>query len=106
MKKRLDAIALVNKASKTTDNKLDPISACPKLKTLASAEGEANAYLQKNKDWCNIPPDFLEKMSASYSKSSSFAAKACALAVQVKKMQTQQAQQQQEAAPKLPAGPL
>jgi hypothetical protein len=106
MKRRLDAVAQVNKASKTAGGKLDPISACPKLKALAAVEGEATAYFQKNKDWCNVPGDFLEKMSASYQRTSGFAGKACSLAVQVKKAQQQQAQQQQEMAPKLPAGPL
>lgn len=106
MKRRLDAVALVNKASKSVGGKLDPVAACPRLKSLASVEGEATAYMQKNKDWCNLPPDFVDKMSASYSRTSSFAVKACSVAVQFKKMQQQQAQQQQEAAPKLPSGPL
>ena len=107
MKRRLEAVAAVNNAGKAAGGKLDPIAACPRLKSLAAIEGEANAYMQKNKDWCNLPGEFVDKMSASYSKTSGFAAKACSIAVQVKKMQQQQqAQQQQEAAPKLPAGPL
>ena len=88
------------------NGKLDPLLACPRLRTLSAVENEAVAYFAKNASWCNLPPDFTEKMSTSAKRTSSFAGQACSIAVKVKQMQTQQAQQQQEAAPKLPAGPL
>ena len=105
MKKRESAVALVNKA-KAANGKLDPIAACPRLRSLSAVESEAAAYFEKNKDWCNLPPDLVEKMTASSKRTAAFAGQACQVAVKVKQMQQQQAQQQQEMAPKLPSGPL
>lgn len=105
MQKREAAVALVNK-SKGAGGKLDPVLACPRLKSLAVIEAEADAYFAKNKDWCNLPADLVEKMSTSAKRTSSFAGQACAFVVKLKQMQQQQAQQQQEQAPKLPTGPL
>ena len=105
MKKREAAVALVNKA-KAGNGKLDPIAACPRLRSLAAVETEATAYFEKNKEWCNLPPELVDKMTASSKRTATFAGQACQVAVKVKQMQQQQAQQQQEMAPKLPTGPL
>lgn len=105
MQRRMAAVAVVNK-SKGPSGKLDPVAACPRLRTLAALESEATAYLVKNKDWCNLPSDFVDKMSESSKHTATFATQACGFAVKMKQMQQQQAQQQQEAAPKLPSGPL
>jgi hypothetical protein len=110
MKRRMGAVQALNALSKKNGNKLDPIAACPQLRALASIEAEATAYFTKNGEWCNLPPDFTQKMSDAHAKTVTFATKACQVAVQVKKMQqqqqTQQAQQAAEAIQKLPAGPL
>lgn len=110
MKRRLAAVAAVNSTAKKNGGKLDPILACPQLRTLASIEAEATAYFTKNGEWCNLPPDFTSKMSEAHAKTQTFATKACAFAVKVKEMQkqqqAQQAQQAAEALPKLPTGPL
>ena len=95
---------------KAGKNQLDPIAACPKLRALAGVEGEVVSYLEKNKDWCNVPDNFLDNAKAGRAKSQAFAAKACQIAAQVQKMKQQQAQgggavggpQVQ----KLPTGPL
>lgn len=105
MKRREAAVAMVNK-SKAANGKLDPLLACPRLKSLQVVENEAVAYFSKNAEWCNLPPDFTEKMSSSAKRTASFAGQACGIAVKIKQMKSQQAQQQQEMAPKLPAGPL
>ena len=64
----------------------------------------------KNKEWCNLPDDVVEKMTATHAKTVSYAAKACSFAVKMKEMQAQQqkqaAQGQQEQAIRLPTGPL
>lgn len=106
MKRRLAAVAAVNATAKKSGGKLDPIAACPQLRTLAAIESEAQAYFTKNADWCNLPPDFTQKMSEAHAKTQSFAVKACSFAVKMKEMQKQQAQQAAEALPKLPTGPL
>lgn len=106
MKKRLSAVAAVNATAKKNGGKLDPISACPQLRSLAAIEAEAGAYFAKNAEWCNLPPDFTQKMTEAHAKTQMFATKACAVAVKMKEMQKQQAQQAAEALPKLPTGPL
>ncbi|MCW6509903.1 hypothetical protein [Lichenifustis flavocetrariae] len=106
MKRRIDAVAQINGIAKKNGGKLDPIAACPRLRSLASVEAEGMAYFTKNQEWCNLPPDFVSKMTDAHAKTVGFAAKACAVAVKMKQMQTQQAQQAQEALPKLPEGPL
>ena len=106
MTRRMGEVAQLNKISKANGGKLDPAAACPRLRSLASVEAEATAYFTKNQDWCNLPPDFAGKMAAAHAKTVGFANKACSFAAKVKQMQQQQAQQQQDAAPKLPSGPL
>ncbi len=107
MSKRMAQISGLNQISKNNSGKLDPVAACPRLKSLAAAEGEVLAYMQKNKDWCNLPDDLVEKMSASRAKTASIAVKACGFAAKMKEAQQQQAQQQPaQATVKLPAGPL
>lgn len=113
MSKRMAEVAALNSNSKNNGGKLDPASACPRLRSLAAIEGELVSYIEKNKDWCNMPDELVEKMTASRAKTAGFATKACSFAAKMKQMQqqqaTQQAQQQQQIqqqAVKLPTGPL
>lgn len=111
MKTRLAGIDALNQITKTHGGKLDATLACPKLRSLAAAEGQIVAYMTKNKDWCNIPDEIVTKMTDSRTRTAGIAVKACDFAVKIKKMQSQQAQaaqqqQQQQQALKLPTGPL
>ncbi|MBE7197213.1 MAG: hypothetical protein INR70_05360 [Parafilimonas terrae] len=112
MKKRMAEVAALNSITKAHGGKLEPIAACPRLRSLAAAEGQVVAYMTKNKDWCSIPDDLISKMTDTRGKTASIAVKACDFAVKIKKMQQQQQQQQQQAASqpeqqvKLPTGPL
>ncbi len=110
MSKRMTEIDALNKISKAHGGKLDPIEGCPRLRTLAAAEGQVVAYMEKNKDWCGLPEDVLTKMTETHTKTESYAGKACTFAVKMKQMQEMQqkqaATQQQEQAIKLPTGPL
>ena len=111
MSKRTVQIEVLNKNSKSHGGKLDPVAACPQLRNLAAAESQVVAYIEKNKDWCGLPEDLAEKMTATRAKTQSFAANACGVAVKMKQMQAAQqkqaqSQQQQEPAIKLPTGPL
>ena len=107
MGKRQSMIDSLNKMNGGGKGKLDPIAACPKLKGLVAIENEVVSYLEKNKDWCNIPDNFIENAKTGRGKSATFAAKACQVAAQVQKMKQQAAEggggpQVQ----KLPSGPL
>lgn len=111
MSKRTAQIEALNRNSKSHGGKLDPVAACPQLRNLAAAEAQVVAYIEKNKDWCGLPDDIAEKMTATRSKTEGFASKACGVAVKMKQMQAEQqkqaqSQQQQEPAIKLPTGPL
>ena len=109
MQERQTFIDTLSKMNNGGKGKLDPIAACPKLRSLAAVEGKVVAYLEKNKDWCNVPDNFLENAKQGRAKSVSFAAKACQVAAQVQKMKQQQAQGGGAGGPqvqKLPAGPL
>jgi hypothetical protein len=106
--KRNAAIQKLNAISKSHGGKLDPIEACPALRNLKAVEGEMAAYLTKNKDWCNIPDDFLNNFNSGTSRTAGMANQACALAAKVKQMQQNGGLGAAAAPPpvKLPAGPL
>ena len=112
MGKRMVEIDALNKISKAHGGKLDPVAACPRLRSLAAAEGAVVAYIEKNKEWCGLPDDIADKMSATRAKTEGFAGKACSFAAKIKDMQAQQQrqaqsqQQQPEQTVKLPTGPL
>ena len=106
--KRNAAIQKLNAISKAHGGKLDPIAACPALRNLNAIEGQMGAYLTKNKDWCNIPDDFLNNFKTGTSRTGAMAKQACDLAAKVKQMQENGGMGAAAAPPavKLPAGPL
>lgn len=112
MKERLDLIAQLNKMNKGGKAQLDATAACPKLRGLAAAESRLVSYLEKNKDWCNVPDQFVENAKTGRDKSAAFAGKACKVAAQIEKMKQQQAQggggggMGGPQVQKLPTGPL
>ncbi len=111
--KRQAQIAELNGLAKK-EGKLDPVAACPKLRSLATIEQSMLGYMEKNQNWCNIPDTVIENVKEGSGKTAGIAKQACGLAEQVKKMQKQQQQQQAAGgapgfntpAPRLPAGPL
>lgn len=105
-KKRQAIIDQLNQLAKGTKNQLDPVAACPKLRALVVAEQELVSYLNKNKEWCAIPEEAFQNISASSAKSSGVAKQACAAAEQMKKAQQQQATGLNGPQQKLPSGPL
>ena len=99
-------------AAASHGKKLDPEQFCSRARPLNAAEEAMLAYMIKNKDWCQIPDDAIAQLKASHAKSAAFGAKACTVAVQMKKMKAQAAQAAQQGgvgAPQqqpLPSGPL
>ncbi len=108
MKKRTDLMAQLNEIAKVNKGKLDPIAGCVKLKALVGADKEILAYFVKNKDWCSIPDEASNSMSADVEKTSTVATQACTIAEKMKKAQEQQAAGGGLGAQtqKLPTGPL
>lgn len=106
-KKRQGIIDQLNQLSGGGKKQLDPIAACPKLRALSAAEKELLAYLTKNKDWCSVPDEAFQNITASVAKSGKVASQACTVADKMKKAQEQQAAGALNAPQqKLPAGPL
>jgi hypothetical protein len=85
---------------------LDPSAFCARSAPLNQAENAMIAYMEKNKDWCEIPDAALAQLKGAHAKSAAFATKACGVAVQMKKMKEQAAQGSAPQAQPLPAGPL
>jgi hypothetical protein len=95
--------------------KLDPDAFCARSRPLNVAEEAMLAYMQKNKDWCQIPDDAINQLKMTHLKSVAFGGKACSVAAQIRTMKAKAAQQQAQqaqqgggapAAQPLPAGPL
>jgi hypothetical protein len=106
-KKRQDVLDQLNKLAQGGKKQLDPVAACPKLRALVAVEHELLAYLTKNKDWCAVPDEAFQNISASTGKSGKVANQACTVAAKMKKAQEQQASGALNVPqPKLPAGPL
>jgi hypothetical protein len=109
-KKRNTDIEALGAISKSHGGKLDPILACPHLRSMKTIETQMLAYLVKNKDWCNIPEEFINNFKANGEKTAKMAGQACELAVKMKKMQEgggmMGGAQNLPPPPKLPAGPL
>jgi hypothetical protein len=106
-KKRQDILDQLNKLAQGGKKQLEPVAACPKLRALVAVEHELVAYLTKNKDWCAVPDEAFQNISASTNKSGKVANQACTVAAKMKKAQEQQASGALNVPqPKLPAGPL
>jgi hypothetical protein len=106
-KKRQSVIDQLNQLAQGGKKQLDPVASCPKLRALVAVEHELVAYLTKNKDWCAVPDEAFQNISASTSKSGKVANQACTVAAKMKKAQEQQASGALNVPqPKLPAGPL
>jgi len=85
---------------------LDPAVYCARSAPLSQAEIAMIAYMEKNKDWCQIPDEALAQLKGAHAKSIAFAGKACNVAAQMKKMKEQAAQGAGPQVQPLPAGPL
>jgi hypothetical protein len=100
-------LTIINNLVKSAHGKqLDPTVFCAKSAGLNTAETAMIAYMEKNKDWCQIPDEALDQLKANHAKSVAFSGKACAVAAQIKKMKEQQAAGGGPQAQPLPTGPL
>ena len=69
------------------------------------AEGAMLAYMNKNKDWCQIPDEMVDGLKKTHAQDTAFSAKACGYAAKIKKMKEQQADGGAPQAQQLPTGP-
>ncbi len=105
-KKRQGMIDQLNQLAQGGKKQLDPVASCPKLRALVAVEREFVAYLTKNKEWCSVPDQAFQSLSAGSAKTVKVANQACTVAERMKKAQEQQAAGALNAQQKLPAGPL
>ena len=100
-------LTTINDLVKSAHGKqIDPTVFCAKSAGLNAAETAMIAYMEKNKDWCQIPDEALAQLKANHARSVAFSGKACAVAAQIKKMKEQQAAGGGPQAQPLPTGPL
>ena len=113
MKRRDSVIAQLRALQGPKGKKqLDPAAACPKFRSLSSSMSETVAYFEKNKEWCQIPDNFLDGAKQQRAQFSKTAGQACGIAAKIEKMKKQAAQQQAQGGmggsqvQQLPRGPL
>lgn len=112
MKRRDGVIAQLKGLQKGGKKQLDPAAACPKFRSLASIMGETVAYFEKNKEWCQIPDNFVDGAKQQRAQFAKTAGQACGIAAKIEKMKKQAAQQQAQGGiggaqvQQLPRGPL
>ena len=113
--RRLAQVAALNASAKKLKGKLNPVTACPQLRGLASTERQMHDYMVKNKEWCSIPDEAIKTLQQSAAKTGVIAGQACAAIAKMKQMQAQMRKQQEQQAQqgfgyqgpqKLPTGPL
>jgi hypothetical protein len=105
--RRAAELVVINDLVKSAHGKqLDPAVFCAKSGGLNAAEGAMIAYMEKNKDWCQIPDEALAQLKANHAKTLAFSNKACTVATQMKKMKEQQAAGGGPQVQPLPTGPL
>ena len=106
--RRMAVLQELTKIAKENKGKLNPVTACPKFRSLVAVETQFRNYLIENKAWCSIPGQVVDTVKQSTAKDMQTAGRACQLAAQFKKAQAQAAQGLGGApqAPHLPAGPL
>lgn len=109
--KRNEVMTRVNNAVKPNKKgQVDPLVACPHLKTLVAADNEMKGWMLKNQSWCGIPDQVIDQMKEGFGKTAEIADRACAVAAQVRKAQQQMRSGQPgpgaPPAAKLPTGPL
>ena len=102
MKKRQDVIAKLNKlVAATPKHQLDPTASCGPLRELAATEKQISVYLNKNKEWCQVPDNAITSITESSKHTAVIADNACRVAEQMKKNQDALG-----TGPVLPHGPL
>lgn len=109
--KRLTQVSALNADAKKLKGKLNPITACPQLRSLASLEKQLTDYMVKNKEWCAIPDEVVSNIQSSAAKTATIAGQACAAVGKMKEMERKAKEQQAQGfgnpgPQKLPTGPL
>ena len=113
--RRLAQVNALNASAKKLKGKLDPVTACPQLRNLASIERQMADYMVKNKDWCAIPDEAVNSLKQSAGKTSAIAGQACGAIARMKQLEARMRKQQEMQAQqgfgyqgpqKLPTGPL
>lgn len=111
LNKKLEGqIASLNSLTKGKKKQLDPAAACPRLRSLAATERQLLAYMKKEKSWCGIPDDLIQKFTERSNNTARITGQACKAAAMQAQMR-RQAEQQAASGPaeqrqRLPAGPL
>lgn len=80
----------------TKDRKIDPRGACPVLGKMVSNADNLLKWASTNKDWCQIPDQMVESLTAEQDKLKSLRTQACQAAAKIAEMEKQARTQQQQ----------
>ncbi len=108
-KARVAQIQALNKSAKRGKGKLNPMTACPRLRKLAAIERKMVKYMKDNKAWCGIPDAPIQQLTKTSKQTAATAGRACKAAAMMRRARAQARRQSQGIAaqrPKLPSGPL
>jgi hypothetical protein len=83
--------------AKGKDGKLDPRASCPILTKMVTNGETGMKWFEGNKDWCQVPDQFVESFSGDHDKVKTVRTQACQIAAKINEMEKQaRAQQQQQ----------
>jgi hypothetical protein len=95
LQQRQGLVQRMNTASNS--KKLDARGACSILTQIASNGNQVLKFMDVNKDWCQIPDQFVENMKTDHTRSNKIRGQACnAASQQARAIQQQQKAQQQQ----------
>jgi hypothetical protein len=80
LQERQALIARMNSGGKKS--KMTPQAACSVLGQVVANGNKVVAFIEGNKDWCQIPDQFAEGIKADHSRAASFRGQACRAAAQ------------------------
>jgi hypothetical protein len=84
---RKSLVDAIQKLSSGKDKKMDPKAACAAFGKLVANGTTTLKWAETNKDWCQVPDQFIEGIKADHEKVSKIRSQACSVAAKVIEME-------------------
>jgi hypothetical protein len=89
---RKSLVEAIQKLSGGKDKKMDPKAACAAFGKLVANGNTTLKWAEANKDWCQIPDQFVEGIKSDHDKVSKIRGQACSVAAKQVEMEKKAAQ--------------
>jgi hypothetical protein len=96
---RKSLVEAIQKLSTGKEKKMDPKAACAAFGKLVANGTTALKWMESNKDWCQIPDQFIDGLKTDHDKVAKIRGQACGIAAK-------QAEMEKKAAQSGPPGPF